>query len=182
MIERLQIGHVPLLSHNSLEHTLQKVCPQGIKAAPLLLSMHTQHIQSPLFSPSFLFVFQSTPSISSNNLISDFTSPAPVGPPSSVLKFLSAARAIAKFIPEAAELRPPSSLWLRLLPWRLKPIPSIIVKVDDVGLHEPPQQPIPFNPSRCFKLAHLRPRFGRSISSSDCHRTSKDTHKGILVK
>lgn len=178
MIERLQTGHVPLLSHNSLEHTLQKVCPHGIKAVPLLLSMHTQHIQSPLlFSLSFLFVFQSPPSISSNNLISDFTSLAPVGPPSpsSLLRFLSAARAIAKFIPEAAELRAPSSLWLlRLLPWRLKLSPSIIVKADDAGLHEPPQpqHPIPFNPSRCFKLAHLRPRFARSISSAQAQRNS----------
>ncbi|KAJ6836298.1 pre-mRNA-splicing factor cwc24-like [Iris pallida] len=43
----LQSGQFPLLTQSSLEQRRQKVWPQGMKAAPLCLTMHTQHVYSP---------------------------------------------------------------------------------------------------------------------------------------
>ena len=88
MIGRLQRGHDPRFSHTSREHTLQKVCPHGINAAPFFLPMHTQHTESlPLTVndavtlsvsvPSTTTLSVSVPStttlsaVSSSNLIND---------------------------------------------------------------------------------------------------------------
>ncbi|KAJ6836297.1 pre-mRNA-splicing factor cwc24-like [Iris pallida] len=49
----LQSGQFPLLTQSSLEQRRQKVWPQGMKAAPLCLTMHTQHVYSPPSSSSF---------------------------------------------------------------------------------------------------------------------------------
>ena len=65
-MERLQTGHEPRLIHTSLEQTLQKVCPHGIKAEPFFLSMHTQHIQLQLPPPT-----PTTPS-TLNNIVFPF--------------------------------------------------------------------------------------------------------------
>uniref|UniRef100_A0A803RAY6 Uncharacterized protein n=1 Tax=Cannabis sativa TaxID=3483 RepID=A0A803RAY6_CANSA len=127
-IGRLQMGQDPRLINISREQTLQNVCPQGIKAAPLLLSMHTQHTQSIsppvpfpfpfpfprlllLWSLSFfLLLLQSRPSVSSINVISDFTCPATLlGPTTSSLpppaarELRSAANAIARFMPAGTD-------------------------------------------------------------------------------
>ena len=64
-MERLQRGQEPRLSHSSLEHTLQKVCPHGINAAPFFLPMHTQHTESfpktfSSFSSLLLLISQDT--------------------------------------------------------------------------------------------------------------------------
>lgn len=164
-IERLQRGQDPRFTHISLEQTLQNVCPQGMKAAPLLLSMHTQHTQSPSTPLSLLLFFlQSTPSVSSINLIKDLTSV--VGPTFSSRELRSAANAIAKFITAGA------GAWFTVVTtstcsmccwsscsWRA----SMMVKVEEVGLHVAPQQPIPLNPSRCFRLVHLLLWFPPSI-------------------
>ena len=132
-IERLQRGHEPRFNQSSLEHTLQKVCPHGMNAAPFFLTMHTQHTESfpstPPFSLSFSFsviivVSSSPPSVSSSNLINETLNGVPgavvvpatvpttvsVGPTVATLsgscdarRCLSAANAAAKFIPEPDE-------------------------------------------------------------------------------
>lgn len=93
----LQRGQLPLLTHSSLEHSLQNVCPQGMKAAPLCLTMHTQQLYSippPLpasssssssSSSSNTYAGPTIPaclSVSSNNAISDILGAAS-GPSSS---------------------------------------------------------------------------------------------------
>lgn len=40
----LHRGQFPLCTHSSREQSLQNVCPQGIKAAPLCLTMQTQQL------------------------------------------------------------------------------------------------------------------------------------------
>ena len=132
-IERLQRGHEPRFNQSSLEHTLQKVCPHGMNAAPFFLTMHTQHTESfpstPPFSLSFSFfviivVSSSPPSVSSSNLINETLNGVPgavvvpptvptvvsVGPTVATLfgscdarRCLLAANAAAKFIPEPDE-------------------------------------------------------------------------------
>lgn len=164
-IGRLQRGHVPRLSHISLEQTLQKVCPHGIKAEPLLLSMQTQHSQSlcpaPPFSSLLLLLLQSTPSVSSISVISDFTWPeVAVGPSLPALELRSAANAIARFMPGTAA--GPTTDTVSVARCSSSRV-SIMVKVDDDGLHVAPQHPIPFNPSRCLMLVHLPIRSAPSI-------------------
>lgn len=107
-MERLHRGQEPRLSHISLEHTLQKVCPHGMNAAPFFLPMHTQHTESHPPHSSPLFISASQPSVvSSNSLINDTLDAVPAGlssrslllESSAALSCLSAASAAAKFIP-----------------------------------------------------------------------------------
>ncbi|KAH0471159.1 hypothetical protein IEQ34_000882 [Dendrobium chrysotoxum] len=58
----LQRGQFPLLTQSSLEQRRQNVWPQGIKAAPLFLTLQTQHMDAN--SPSFSHEFSSFPSCS----------------------------------------------------------------------------------------------------------------------
>lgn len=160
-IERLQRGQDPRLTHISLEQTLQNACPQGIKAAPLLLSMHTQHTQSASISFSLrLFFLQSTPSVSSSNRIKDLTS---VGGPTSFSsrELRSAANAIARFIPasggELFSLATTCTCSASVTVSWLSSWVSMMLKVEEWGLHAAPQQPNPLNPSRCFRFLHLLP-------------------------
>ncbi|KAL2339229.1 hypothetical protein Fmac_013675 [Flemingia macrophylla] len=126
-MERLQRGQVPLFNQSSLEQTLQKVCPQGMKAAPLFLPMHTQHTQS---DPPF-----SALSVSSNSRINDTF----LASPSSSSRYCrSAASAAARFMPE---FRPGSSTWAC---WAERKGQAA------------PQQGIPLNLSRSFSVRLLR--------------------------
>ena len=91
-MKRLQRGQLPLLTISSLEHNLQNVCPHGIKAEPLCLTMHTQHLYSPLLLPlpfsssaSSSFPFPSFLSFSSpSSSSSSSSSPRNVHPASQV--------------------------------------------------------------------------------------------------
>ena len=165
-MERLQRGQEPRLSHSSLEHTLQKVCPHGINAAPFFLPMHTQHTESfpktfSSFSFSFSAVAASPPSVSSSSLISDTLHGALTPPPSSwgTLSCLSAASAAARFIPEpepagpthsGAATRPGSvSCCCSCSPW-------LTLNASERNPQEAPQHPMPMNPNRSFKLRLLR--------------------------
>jgi len=75
----LQSGQLPLLTISSLEHILQKVWPQGIKAEALCLTMQTQQVcsmeptPSPSSSPSSSA--SSSNSSSSLNIYLDPSSP-----------------------------------------------------------------------------------------------------------
>ena len=190
-IERLQRGHEPRFNHNSLEHTLQKVCPHGMNAAPFFLTMHTQHIESfpvaaaPSNVPAFSFsiVSSSPPSVSSNNLINDTLNGVPgavptvpkltpfrsLGPTASLScsfdearNCLSAAKAAAKFIPEPDETGPTQSGSGLFSdgPWPTSTTssssssllsPTVVPPKTQVA----PQQPIPLNLSRSFRLLRL---------------------------
>ena len=166
-MERLQIGQHPRLTHISLEQTLQKVCPHGIKAAPLFLSMQTQHTQSfssscfcscslslLLLSLLLFFFLQSTPSVSSIKLINVLTFESP--------KLRSAANAIARFIPApgaAAAAPPPLWAWFCMMGSSSSSCSISIKGMVGVALLElqlvlPQQLPRPLNESRCFRFFH----------------------------
>ena len=124
MIGRLQRGHEPRLSHSSLEQTLQKVCPQGINAAPFFLPIHTQHTESlPVNVPndavdiSVSLPSSSTPSaVSSSNLIND-TLLGVISTAGSPRLYLSASKAVARFIPEPDPVSDPVTNWISLCSW-----------------------------------------------------------------
>lgn len=112
----LQRGQLPLLTHSSLEHSLQNVCPQGMKAAPLCLTMHTQQLYSipPPLPPSSTSSSSSSSSntyagptipaclsVSSNNAISDILGAAS-GPSSSPSPSSSSSSASSSSPPRAA--------------------------------------------------------------------------------
>lgn len=179
-IERLQRGQEPRLSHNSLEHTLQKVWPHGIKAAPLFLPMHTQHNESfptappPTAPPPFS---SSTSSVSSSSLNSDTLHGVPGTLPLSASwgprSCLSAANAAARFIPEPDGIGPRHSGADKFGSWP-GPIsripcwcgcdccccssspPCLGVRVAERNPQVAPQQPMPMNPSRSLKVRLLR--------------------------
>lgn len=162
-IERLQMGQDPRLTHISLEQTLQKACPHGIKAAPFFLSMHTQHTQSfsgpcscslsLLLLLVLFFVLQSTPSVSSINLINVLTFEA--------RELRSAANAIARFIPApGAAANPPPCAWSCIMALSSSSSSSISMKgmlgvsLLELQLVLPQQPPRPLNDSRCFRFFH----------------------------
>lgn len=155
-MERLQRGQEPRLSHSSLEHTLQKVCPHGMNAAPFFLPMHTQHTESfPTTFSSFSFSFSFSASVSSSSLISDTLHGVPgaltassCGPRSC----LSAANAAARFIPEPKPAGPTHSGSVSCCccsPW-------VTLSASERKPQVAPQHPMPMNPKRSLKLRLLR--------------------------
>lgn len=170
-MERLQRGQDPRFSHSSLEHTLQKVWPHGMKAAPFFLPMHTQHIESfpttSTFSSSFSFstAADSPPSLSSSSLISDTLHGVPGALPASSCGpriCRSAASAAAKFIPEAAapwSTQSKADPWPGSVSWWLACCccsPWVKLNAWERNPHVAPQQPMPMNPKRSLKVFFLR--------------------------